>query len=92
MSALFGRTARSRRSRKNETLYAAIRYDADRRPLSDVILPTYFEGVDLVPGNLELMEFEHTTPLPSPPRTEARGGCSFRAWHARSMRSLIATM
>ena len=46
----------------NETLYAAIRYDEGRRPLRDVIRHTYFDGLDLVPGNLELMEFEHTTP------------------------------
>lgn len=46
----------------NQTLYAAIRYDDHKRPLSDVIRPTYFDGLDLVPGNLELMEFEHTTP------------------------------
>jgi chromosome partitioning protein len=46
----------------NETLYGAIRYDDERRPMRDVIRPTYFEGVGLVPGNLELMEFEHETP------------------------------
>ncbi|RWO62354.1 MAG: plasmid partitioning protein RepA [Mesorhizobium sp.] len=46
----------------NETLYAAIRYDVSRRPLKEVIRPTYFDGLHLVPGNLELMEFEHTTP------------------------------
>lgn len=46
----------------NETLYAAIRYDEERRSLAEVIRPTYFPGLDLVPGNLELMEFEHTTP------------------------------
>ncbi|WP_376743836.1 plasmid partitioning protein RepA [Ensifer canadensis] len=46
----------------NQTLYAAIRYDDERRNLSDVIRSTYFDGLDLVPGNLELMEFEHTTP------------------------------
>lgn len=46
----------------NETLYAAIRYDEERRPLADVIRNTYFDGLDIVPGNLELMEFEHTTP------------------------------
>ncbi|OCP23643.1 MULTISPECIES: plasmid partitioning protein RepA [unclassified Ensifer] len=46
----------------NQTLYAAIRYDDERRKLSDVIRTTYFDGLDLVPGNLELMEFEHTTP------------------------------
>ncbi|WP_026358657.1 plasmid partitioning protein RepA [Aureimonas ureilytica] len=46
----------------NETLYGAIRYDDERRPLREVIRPTYFEGIHLVPGNLELMEFEHETP------------------------------
>lgn len=46
----------------NQTIYGAIRYDAEVRPLADIIRPTYFEGVDLVPGNLELMEFEHDTP------------------------------
>ncbi|MDE1995941.1 MAG: plasmid partitioning protein RepA [Rhizobiaceae bacterium] len=46
----------------NETLYAAIRYDEEQRPLSEVIRNSYFEGLDLVAGNLELMEFEHTTP------------------------------
>lgn len=46
----------------NETLYAAIRYDDQKKPLSEVVRKTYFDGLDLVPGNLELMEFEHTTP------------------------------
>ena len=46
----------------NDTLYAAIRYDDEGRPLAEVIRPTYFDGLDLVPGNLELQEFEHTTP------------------------------
>jgi chromosome partitioning protein len=30
--------------------------------LADIIQQTYFPGLDLVPGNLELMEFEHETP------------------------------
>ena len=46
----------------NETLYAAIRYDGAQRPLSEVVRTTYFAGLDLVPANLELMEFEHDTP------------------------------
>lgn len=46
----------------NETLYGAIRYDSERRPMREIIRDTYFEGVGLVPGNLELMEFEHETP------------------------------
>ncbi len=56
--------------RANETLYAAIRYDANRRPLAEVIRKTYFDGLDLVPGNLELMEFEHATPM----AMRAKGG------------------
>lgn len=47
----------------NETIYAALRYDeAERRPLRDIIRKTYFDGVDLIPGNLEVMEYEHETP------------------------------
>lgn len=46
----------------NETLYGAIRYDNQRRPLSEIIRRTYFPGLDIVPGNIELMEFEHDTP------------------------------
>jgi len=46
----------------NSTMYAAVRYDEERRPLREVVRKTYFPGLDLVPGNLELMEFEHDTP------------------------------
>jgi chromosome partitioning protein len=47
---------------ENETLYGAIRYDDERRPMRDIVRKTYFDGISLVPGNLELMEFEHHTP------------------------------
>jgi chromosome partitioning protein len=47
---------------ENETLYGAIRYDDSRRSMKDVVRATYFDGIGLVPGNLELMEFEHDTP------------------------------
>ncbi len=46
----------------NETLYGAIRYDEERRSLEKIVRSTYFSGLDLVPANLELMEFEHDTP------------------------------
>jgi chromosome partitioning protein len=46
----------------NETLYAAIRYDDERRPLREVIQKTNFPGLDIVPANIELMEFEYDTP------------------------------
>ncbi|OLP54639.1 plasmid partitioning protein RepA [Rhizobium rhizosphaerae] len=47
---------------ENQTLYGAIRYDAHRRPVSEIVRKTYFAGLDLIPGNLELHEFEHDTP------------------------------
>lgn len=47
---------------ENETLFGAIRYDELRRPVGDVVRETYFPGLDLIPGNLELHEFEHDTP------------------------------
>jgi chromosome partitioning protein len=47
----------------NETIYAALRYDdKERRPIREVIRKTYFDGIDLIPGNLEVMEYEHETP------------------------------
>lgn len=48
--------------RQNETIYAALRYDDERRPIVDIIRPTYFTGIDLIPGNIEVMEYEHQTP------------------------------
>ena len=47
---------------ENETLFGAIRYDELRRPVAEVVRETYFPGLDLIPGNLELHEFEHDTP------------------------------
>ena len=61
MSALFGHQPELD-VHVNDTMYGAIRYDDARRPAKDVIRKTYIPGLDLVPGNLELMEFEHDTP------------------------------
>ena len=47
---------------ENETVYAALRYDTERRPLAETIRETYFPGIHLIPGNLELMDFEFDTP------------------------------
>lgn len=43
------------------TLYDAIRYE-DPRPIRAIIQKTYFTNLDIIPGNLDLMEFEHDTP------------------------------
>ena len=59
------------------TLYDAIRYD-DPLPITSVIRKTYIPGLDLIPGNLELMEFEHETP-----RALARGGAGLFFFRVR---------
>jgi chromosome partitioning protein len=61
LSALFGLQPEFD-LKDNDTIYGAIRYDDQQRQLSDIIRPTYFAGLDIVPGNLELQEFEHDTP------------------------------
>jgi chromosome partitioning protein len=48
--------------RDNQTLYGSIRYDDQLQHPSQIIRKTYIPGLDLVPANLELMEFEHETP------------------------------
>lgn len=45
------------------SLYDAIRYDGEKKPLSEIIHTTNFPGLDIVPANLELQEFEYDTPL-----------------------------
>ena len=44
------------------TIYSALRYDAEQAPLRDLVKQTYVPGLSLLPGGLELMEFEHETP------------------------------
>jgi chromosome partitioning protein len=63
---------------EGDTIYGAIRYDDKRRPLKDIIRQTYFAGLDLVPGNLELMEFEHETPRALMERRISQGEIFFK--------------
>lgn len=62
---------------EGDTLYGAIRYDENRKPLRDIIRKTYIDGLDLVAGNLELMEFEHETPRALSDRRHAGGEMFF---------------
>ncbi|MDX3977639.1 plasmid partitioning protein RepA [Shinella sp.] len=48
---------------ENPSLYDTIRYDDQRKPIADIILPTNFPGLDIIPANLELQEYEYDTPL-----------------------------
>ncbi len=60
MSALFGHQPELDVG-EGETLHGAIRYE-DPRPIAEIVRATYTPNLHLIPGNLELMEFEHETP------------------------------
>jgi chromosome partitioning protein len=59
LSTLFG--VQPETLEPGESLYGAIRY-TDPRPMGEIISATYIPDLHLIPGNLELMEFEHETP------------------------------
>jgi chromosome partitioning protein len=62
---------------ENETIYAALRYDNKRKPIRDVVRKTYFPGIDLIPGNIEVMEYEHETPRILATKHQHSGGAFF---------------
>ncbi|WP_163602625.1 AAA family ATPase, partial [Klebsiella pneumoniae] len=45
------------------SLYEALRFDDERKSISDVIQPTNIPGLDVVPANLVLQEYEYDVPL-----------------------------
>src|SRR5690606_31720561 len=61
----------------NESLYEALRYDDERKPLSALIKRTNFPGLDIIPANLELQEYEYDTPLALAAKDGAMGGIFF---------------
>jgi len=60
LSALFGHQPELDVG-ESETLYGAIRYE-DPRNITEIVRATYTPNLHVIPGNLELMEFEHETP------------------------------
>jgi len=59
------------------SIYDAIRYDDSKKPLSEIIRPTNFPGLDVVPANLELQEYEYDTPLAMSNRSSNEGKTFF---------------
>jgi chromosome partitioning protein len=47
------------RTQPDETLYGAVRYEGEAKPLAEIAIPTYFTGIDLVPAGTFLMEIEY---------------------------------
>lgn len=60
LSALFGHQPELDVG-ESETLYGAIRYEEPRN-ITEIVRATYTPNLHVIPGNLELMEFEHETP------------------------------
>ena len=48
---------------QNASFYEALRYDDQRKSIVDIIQPTNFPNLDVVPANLELQEYEYDTPI-----------------------------
>lgn len=45
------------------SLYEALRFDGERKSIMEVIQPTNIPGLDVVPANLVLQEYEYDVPL-----------------------------
>ena len=58
---------------KKPSLYETIRYDSEQKPITEVILPTNFPGLDIIPASLELQEYEYDTPLAMQDRSSVAG-------------------
>ncbi|HEY8066907.1 MAG TPA: plasmid partitioning protein RepA [Methylosinus sp.] len=62
---------------RNPSLYEALRYDGSKKPISEVVRRTNFPGLDIVPANLELQEYEYETPLAASDKSSADGRMFF---------------
>ena len=62
---------------RNLSLYEALRYDDERKSITELIHPTNFPGLDIVPANLELQEYEYETPLAASGKNQPEGKLFF---------------
>lgn len=62
---------------KAPSLYEALRYDDQRISIKETIRPTNFPGLDIVPANLELQEYEYETPLAASNKNSPEGRLFF---------------
>lgn len=62
---------------QSPSLYDAIRYDAQRRSIRETIKPTNVPGLDIIPANLDLQEFEYETPLAMSDKNSTEGKTFF---------------
>jgi chromosome partitioning protein len=62
---------------RNPSFYEALRYDSERKSIKELIRPTNFPGLDIVPANLELQEYEYETPLAASSKNQQEGKLFF---------------
>jgi chromosome partitioning protein len=62
---------------KNPSLFESLRYDEKRKSIKEVIQSTNFPGLDIVPANLELQEYEYETPLAASNKSSPEGRMFF---------------
>jgi len=62
---------------KNPSLYESLRYDDHKKSIKEIIRSTNFPGLDIVPANLELQEYEYETPLAASSRNSPEGRLFF---------------
>ncbi len=59
------------------SLYETLRYDDERKPITDVIRSTNFPNLDIVPASLDLQEYEYDTPVALTSRDPQQGRAFF---------------
>ncbi|MDQ0324039.1 chromosome partitioning protein [Pararhizobium capsulatum DSM 1112] len=62
---------------KNPSMFEALRYDDERKSIGSIIQPTNFPGLDIIPANLELQEYEYQTPLAASNKSSPEGRLFF---------------
>lgn len=59
------------------SLYEALRYDEERCSIREIIRPTNFPNLDIVPASLDLQEYEYDTPVALTSRDPSEGRTFF---------------
>lgn len=71
---------------ETSSLYEALRFDEGKKSIVEVIQPTNIPGLDVVPANLVLQEYEYDVPL----AISSRKGDEGRLFHMRIANALKA--
>ena len=62
---------------RHPSLYEALRYDSEKKPIADIVRATNFPGLDIIPASLDLQEYEYDTPLAAAKRDNPEGRLFF---------------